>query len=144
MTKDNGTVTAVMLAIESEDDLRDKAIAVLDLLSERITLRKVTEIIANRMHRSQNVSDWPEDEQDEWDRLSTAPGTRPGHMTAENRRKVMAEYRARRVALDLLQLEPVGWMATLSYAATALESSSDNGDRYCAQQIRSYIDQAKS
>jgi flagellar biosynthesis/type III secretory pathway protein FliH len=31
------------------------------------------------------------------------------------------------------------WRHTLEYAATALEASSDNGDRYCAAQIRARL-----
>ncbi|OZB85402.1 hypothetical protein [Microbacterium sp. 13-71-7] len=31
------------------------------------------------------------------------------------------------------------WANTLSYAATALEASADNGDRYCARQIREHL-----
>jgi hypothetical protein len=35
--------------------------------------------------------------------------------------------------------EKSSWASTLSYAATALEASSDNGDRYAAKQIRDHL-----
>ena len=45
--------------------------------------------------------------------------------------------------LDLLaecdRLRAQSWLNTLSYAATALEASADNGDRYAARQIRDYL-----
>ena len=33
----------------------------------------------------------------------------------------------------------IAWTHTLEYAATALEASSDNGDQYCAHQIREHL-----
>lgn len=35
----------------------------------------------------------------------------------------------------------LGWKHTLQYAATALEGSADQGDLYCAAQIREYLRQ---
>ena len=59
-----------------------------------------------------------------------------------------AEYNAdvwalEQARLDLLaecdRLRAQSWLNTLSYAATALEASADNGDRYAARQIRDYL-----
>lgn len=36
-------------------------------------------------------------------------------------------------------IETAQWLSNLSYAATALEGSSDNGDRYCARLIREHL-----
>ena len=45
---------------------------------------------------------------------------------------------AAEVALANVEDDP-RWRSTLSYAATALDGSADNGDRYCARQIRDYL-----
>lgn len=41
--------------------------------------------------------------------------------------------------LQTAPIETAHWLSNLSYAATALEGSADNGDRYCARLIREHL-----
>ncbi|WP_143738379.1 hypothetical protein [Microbacterium esteraromaticum] len=41
--------------------------------------------------------------------------------------------------LQTASIETAQWLSNLSYAATALEGSADNGDRYCARLIREHL-----
>lgn len=41
--------------------------------------------------------------------------------------------------LQTAPIETAQWLSNLSYAATALEGSADNGDRYCARLIREHL-----
>lgn len=46
---------------------------------------------------------------------------------------------ARTRGLQTASIETAQWLSNLSYAATALDGSADNGDRYCARLIREHL-----
>lgn len=64
-----------------------------------------------------------------WDQVRAA--FLDGHITEE------AYEIVRQALMAALTVDPL--QHTLEYAATALEASSDNGDKYCASQIRTHL-----